>query len=151
MDAAQQLIDRFNAFDTSVKSISSDVKHSLGEHNARLMELEQKAAGSGFFRGGSEYKSVGQMVAEHDAVEMLRKNGGRGSARVAFETKALSSVVGSTGVLVAPDRQSEIITLPRRTPRIRDLLAVGTTASNTIHFNREKTVTNNAAMAAEGT
>ena len=61
---------------------------------------------------------------------MLPQNGGRGSARVKVETKALSSASGSAGSLVAPDRQSEIINLPRRTPRIRNLLAPGTTQSN---------------------
>lgn len=106
-------------------------------------------SGAGF--GGHGHKSVGQQVAEDDSVERLRQNGGRGSARIKVDSKALSSASSSAGSLVAPDRQNEIITLARRTPRIRDLIAPGTTESNVIHFNREKTVTNNAAMVAETT
>jgi HK97 family phage major capsid protein len=148
------LAEKIGAHATETKIAFAGAKDTMTGIDNRISAIEQQMArrGSGSdFSGVSEYKSVGQTVAEHDAVEVLRKNGGRGSARVTFETKALSSASNSAGVLVAPDRQSEIITLPRRTPRIRDLLAVGTTISNTIHYNREKTVTNNAAMAAEGT
>lgn len=154
MDVGDLLLRRFDDFDSEVKGLVTGTKEAMSGINARMFDLEQKLARRTFDSdsdfGAREYKSVGQQVAEDETVELLRKNGGRGSARIKVESKALSSASGSAGSLVAPDRQTEIINLPRRTPRIRDLLAPGTTKSNLIHYNREQTVTNNAAMVAEG-
>jgi HK97 family phage major capsid protein len=154
MDVAEMLVQRFDTYNAEVKTALAGTKEAVSGVDARMHAIEQKMARAGSsggdYFGDREYKSVGQQVADDESVELLRKNGGRGSARIKVESKALSSASGSAGSLVAPDRQTEIINLPRRTSRIRDLLAPGTTQSNLIHFNSEQTVTNNAAMVAEG-
>ena len=63
---------------------------------------------------------------------------------------AITSVPESAGALVAPDRQPGIIAIPQRRLTIRDLLAPGSTNSNSVEYVRETGFTNNAAIVAEG-
>lgn len=57
---------------------------------------------------------------------------------------------GSGGKTVLPDYQSGILPLLFRQIRITDLIAPGTTESNSIEYMKETTFTNNAAVRAEG-
>jgi HK97 family phage major capsid protein len=117
----------------------------------RMKSVEQKLArptGDGL---PAEAKTLGAQVVAADQVKSLVANGGRGTARVeVIERKAITSASSSAGGMVAPDRRGEIINLPRRQLRVRNLIAPGQTASNTVHFMKEKVVTNNAAVVAEG-
>jgi HK97 family phage major capsid protein len=157
MDTADLLVQKIDLYSAQVLAREeklntgmTDLGGKVAGLGARIGDLEQKLAGGFGGGGGREYKSIGERVIDDEAVKALARNGGRGSARVVVATKALSSISASAGSFVAPDRQNELITLARRVPRIRSLLAPGETTSNVVHFVKENVVTNAAAMVAEG-
>lgn len=116
--------------------------------STRNTDLEQKlAARRG--GGGDEVKSLGQLVTEHDKIKAFAAAGGKGTVSVSVQN-AITSAGTSAGALITPDRESEIVGIPRRQMTIRQLLQVGPTASNSIEYGRMKTRTNNAAPVAEG-
>jgi len=121
--------------------------NGLGE---RLKHVEQQLARRGKEDGGPAVtKSAGEQVVESEEFEHFVKSGARGTIRL--ELKAITSVGGSAGDLIQPDRQAGILPLPRRRLTIRDLLAPGRTTSNSIEFIRQTGFTNNAAVVAETT
>lgn len=62
----------------------------------------------------------------------------------------LDESAGSGGKLVLPDYQSGVLPLLFRQIKVTDLIAPGTTNSNSVEYMRETTFTNNAAVRAEG-
>ena len=138
----------------SYTKVTTEGFKQFGDDMAEIMDrmktVEQKLArptGGGM---PTQAKTLGAMVIEDASVKALAKNGGRGTARVeVIERKAITSAAASTGGMVAPDRQAELITLPRRQLRVRQQIAPGQTSSNTVHFMREKVSTNAAAVVAE--
>lgn len=115
--------------------------------DARLSHVEQKSARSGY-GGVPAPRTWGESVAESDEFKSFVAGGARGLCRV--EVKTVTSAANSGGALVAPDRQAEVITLPRRRLTVRALIAPGTTTSNNVQFMRETVHTNNAAIVLEG-
>ena len=122
----------------------------LNEMNAKM----QRPGGAG---GGEEKGvSLGEYFSGHDAVKSMAGTGARGSAPVdvksfykPFRAKDLTSATGSAGQLVTPQRQPGIVgPSGERSLRIRDLLNVQPTTSNSIEFVRETGFTNNAAIQA---
>ncbi|WAD26671.1 phage major capsid protein [Pseudomonadaceae bacterium T75] len=121
-----------------------------GELQARLQEAEQKLVNAS--KGGDEperQRSAGELVVASEQMEGVNASF-RGSRRVSVPRAAITSVPASGGVLVSPDRRQEIIMPPERRLTIRDLIAPGTTNSNSIEYVRETGFTNNAAPVAEG-
>lgn len=112
-------------------------------------DIEQRMASR---RGGGadqSAKSLGQMVAESDEVKsFIAKSGAKGAVRIVVQN-AVTSATGSAGALIVPDRDPEIVGIPRRQMTIRQLLSVGRTESNSIEYARMVTRTNNAAPVAE--
>lgn len=115
-----------------------------------VKELSQKLAQGR--RGGGEdapaLKSLGREVAGHDDVKSYIEGGCKGT--IGFSVKAITSANGSTGALIVPDRQSEIVTMPRMGLRVRDLLTPGRTDGNSIEYAYQATRENNAGMQEEG-
>ncbi|MEZ1851555.1 phage major capsid protein, partial [Pseudomonas aeruginosa] len=64
---------------------------------------------------------------------------------------AITSIDSSGGALVAPDRRPGVVAAPQRRLTIRDLVAPGTTESNSVEYVRETGFVNNAAPVSEGT
>lgn len=127
--------------------------------NARVGEVEQKMAR----RGGPSYepetrKSIGQHVIDNPEVkDRLLAGPMKGSVSFSIETKTLTSATSTWGTtadtstsLVAADRQPGILGLPMRPLTVRDLVAPGSTISNSIEYAIQTTRTNNAAVVAEG-
>lgn len=114
----------------------------------RNTDLEQKlAARRG--GGGDAVKSLGQQVGEHDKLKAFVANGAKGSVSITVQN-AITSAGGSGGALIVPQREAEIVGIPRRQMTIRQLLQVGRTTSNSIEYARMTTRTNSAAPVAEG-
>ena len=126
-----------------------------GELQARLQEVEQKAARRGveeanvILSAGAQLTSSAEFKAWIDA-------GGMKSTQSGFvcpmPRSALTSVAttNTTTVGVPADLQSGIIGLPQRRLTVRDLLTPGKTGSNAIQYVRETAFTNNAAPVSEG-
>jgi HK97 family phage major capsid protein len=120
----------------------------LLELTDRNLDLEQRLSARG--QGGKDVvKSMGQQVAESDLVKQFNAQGARGTIKVPVNN-AITSDSGSAGTLIRPERDNEIIQLPRRQMTIRQLLSVGPTSSNSVEYARMVTRTNNAAPVAEG-
>lgn len=120
-----------------------------GELQARLSAAEQALVAGQKGEGEEQEKTAGQLVAEKLA-EAGVNSSLRGSHRVAMPRSAITSIGESGGALVAPDRRPGIVAAPQRRLTIRDLVAPGTTDSNSIEYVRETGFTNSAAPVAEG-
>ncbi len=121
-----------------------------GELNARLGETEQKLvnAGRGHQHQDEPQKSVGALVIESEEMQDMNSSF-RGSRRISVPRAAITTATG--GALVAPQRLDGIVAPPPRRLTIRDLVAPGTTESNSIEYIRETGFTNNARTVAETT
>lgn len=126
------------------------------ELDARLSEIEQKMARPG--GAPTQMKTLGETFLEAENTKtFLGSSSKRGNLAVAVDTKTIlsaSSTWGATGsignALVAPERQP-IVSLPMRQMTVRDLIAPGETASNSIEYAVQTAFTNNAAVVAENT
>lgn len=150
--------DEFKKKDEEGSKVSIETKEKadkalveLGEIRSEVTELSQKYAA--MKRGDNDnqpaLKSLGHEVANHDDVKSYVESGCKGT--VGFSVKAVTSVSGSAGGLIRPDRQSEIVGMTRPQLRIRDLLTPGRTEGNAIEYAYQSVRTNNAAATAETT
>lgn len=98
--------------------------------------------------GPVSVQTLGQLIATNQDISGYAKNGARGTVKVDVEN-AITSGSGSAGGLIAPQRENEIVGLPRRRLAIRQLLMQGTTTSNLVEYARQTTRTNAAAPVAE--
>lgn len=121
----------------------------LEELETRGRDIEQKIA-DGLRNGRSDKaKSVGQVVSTSDALKAFVTNGAKGNVVIQVN-QAITSLDGSAGDLIWSDRETEIVSLPRRTMTVRSLLNQGRTTSNLIEYAKQTTRTNNAAVVTEG-
>lgn len=116
----------------------------------RSSDLEQKMASRRGAGGADEPKSLGQMVTESDDVKnFFERSGAKGAVRITV-ANAITSATGSAGALISPQRDNELVGIPRRQMTIRQLLQVGDTTSNSIEYARQVLRTSAAAVVAEG-
>ncbi|MHC2017627.1 phage major capsid protein [Methylobacterium sp. CM6247] len=135
-----------------------EVKESLRDMDARIADAEQKAARRGGGGGLAAPKSWGQRFVESDEYKSAEghrdRQGQRFRAEVAsteIEHKNITSVTASGGSLVQRDqRVNDISLLPWNQFTVRDLVAPGTTNSNSVSYPRMTSRTVGAAMVAEG-
>jgi HK97 family phage major capsid protein len=150
--AEKHAVEIKNLGDASLETKAAADK-ALVEMNtlsARVQEVErQLSRAPGGAKSEGEYRTAGAQVTDSDGYKSFLANGGRGTVRI--EIKAVTSVAGSAGDLIQPDRRPGIIATPRQRLRIRDLLAPGTTTSNSVEAIRQTGFTNNAAVVAETT
>lgn len=123
---------------------------AANEAKATLADLEQKMARSG--GNGERALSAGERFTE-DAAYKAFAGEQRPRGRVIVDVKDISSLTtdaaGSVGTLIQPDRAPMTMVAQRRMT-IRDLLASGSTSSNSIEYDKETGFTNSAAPVAEG-
>ncbi|MFW8566158.1 phage major capsid protein [Orrella sp. 11846] len=135
--------------------VSDELKHkvdqTLGEFNklsARFQDIEQLLAREPE-PAQTAPKTAGMLVVDSEEMQGVNSSF-RGSRRISVPRAAITSLDSSAGVLVQPDRQYGIIAPPPRRMTIRDLIAPGRTASNSIEYVRESGFTNNADVVSEG-
>lgn len=127
------------------------IEGKIEQLETRNTDLEQRLAARRGGGGGDGAKSLGQMVCESDDVKnFVAKSGAKGTVRITVQN-AITSGTGSAGDLIVPQRDTEIIAIPRRQLTIRNLLTVGRTTSNSVEYARMVARTNNAAVVAENT
>lgn len=136
----------------SAKEHVDELLVKQGELQARLLEIEQKAARQSH-EGVEQPKSIGARVAESDE---LKAYVAAGNFRRDFNYPMASIVTiterpASGGQLVQPDVQPGIVAAPQRRMTVRDLITPGTTNSNLIQYMRETGFQNMAATVSEGT
>lgn len=130
-----------------------------------LAELDRLTVGmtsaTSTSRGGRGGGSIGQQIINSELGQWLVANRGKFpsgtwqspvSSEVGFDLHAttLDESSGSGGQLVTVDYQRGILPLPLTPLTIADLMAPGTTTSNSVGYMKETTATNAAATVAEG-
>lgn len=126
-----------------------------GELQARLLEVEQKAARHGNEERAST-KTAGAQLVEADSYKTWIEAGGMKSTQSGFvfpvPRAALTSVPSTTTTTlgVPADLQQPIFPGTSRRMTIRDLIEPGRTTSNMIQFVKETGFTNAAAPVSEG-
>lgn len=133
---------------TQLTAAQEKLTAKLEELSTRATDVEQKMAARGR-SGGEQRKSPGQIFVEHDDYKAFIAKGARGSARITIN-QAITSATGSAGDLIVPDREREIVRMPRRQLLIRQLLTQGRTTSNMVEYPKQTTRTNNADVVSEG-
>jgi len=128
-------------YDTELANLEkeyAEVKSGLTDVQTRLGRLGSDGT-------PTDRKSAGQMLIESKGFD-----GARQGERfvVGAEVKALTSAVGSAGVMANQPQRLAFYESPEE-PHIRDLFAQGTTQSSSLTFPTRKTLTNAAAMVAE--
>lgn len=149
-EQAQKDVDSHKAMSAETRAKVDEMLTKQGELQARLQEAEQKLVNANSDRSqGERQQSAGELVVSAESMQGVNSSF-RGSRRVSVPRAAITSVGSSGGSLVPADRRQEIIMPPERRLTIRDLIAPGTTTSNSIEYVRETGFTNNAAAVAEG-
>lgn len=124
------------------------------ELQARLLEVEQKAARQQQQEERLRDPTAGQILVESDEFKKFVAAGGVKSMNSALVVQmpraAITSLTTSGGTGVAPDRQPAVIPGTEQPLTVRDLIAPGTTGSNLVQYVRENVFTNNAATVSEG-
>lgn len=135
--------------------MSEDTKASVdkllieqGGLNARLLAAEQAMAKLENGGGRAESpQSLGELVAGSDEFKAF-KPGISNKFSVAINA-AITSLPGSAGALIQPERVAGIIAPNQRRMTIRDLVSPGNTTSNAIEYVRETGFTNSADVVRE--
>ncbi|HBS6212938.1 phage major capsid protein [Klebsiella pneumoniae] len=117
---------------------------------AALGELEQHVAQMPLANAKQVIETVGQQVISAEALKTFAASVAA-SQRISIPVKAALLTANVPGNIVAPERLPGIDTAPKQRLFIRDLIAPGTTASNTIYWVQQTGFTNNAAAVAENT
>ena len=152
----QELTGRMEKGEKGVADLKDQVDEALtlmNEAKSRLDEVEQKQARRGD-DGQVEQKSLGQQMYESDQFMKFKESpraGGRATLHIKDITSATTAAAGSAGALTTPQTVQGIVAPPNQVLHIRDLIAPGTTNSNSIEYIRETGFTNNAgAQTKEG-
>jgi len=125
----------------AINTLSDECK-SLAD---KLLEIEQRGqSGSDH----SEAKTVGDMFAMEAPIEAF-KSGQIPSARMEFKA-IINAAPGADQPLVPEMRIPGIVHEPERRLRLRDIMNVGRTSSNTIYIAKENVYTNNAGPQIGG-
>lgn len=138
-DTVDKMASELNA----LKEAEKTLKAALGE-------LEQHVAQMPLANAKQVVESVGQQVISAEALKTFAASVAA-SQRISIPVKAALLTANVPGNIVAPDRLPGIDTAPKQCLFIRDLIAPGTTASNTIYWVQQTGFTNNAAAVAENT
>ncbi len=141
--------DKLLTAQSALEKAQGDLRQQLEVLSTRNTDLEQKLAGR---RGSADEprQTLGQMVAGNDKVKAFIEGGASGQVRITVQN-AITSATGSGGGLINPQRDTEVIGIPKRTMTIRSLLSVGRTTSNLVQYAKQLARTNNAAVVAETT
>lgn len=134
---------------TRLTEAQQKLTEKLEALETRNHDLEQKLAAARLGAGRERPKSLGQQVAESDALKAFAANGARGSVLINVK-QAITSLDGSAGDLIWSDRETGIVGMPQRQMTIRNLLSQARTTSNLVEYAKQVTRTNNARVVTEG-
>lgn len=143
-----ELIRRLDEQHATVMQSMSKNSDRLERLETRGLDLEQKLSGRRGSLGADQPQSLGAAVAASAELKTFQAQG-RGLIKITV-ANAITSATGSAGALIAPDVRPEVVTMPRRPLRVRQLLQPGNTASNLVQFARQTVRTLNARPVTEG-
>lgn len=97
-------------------------------------------------------ESLGELFVNSEGFSEFAIKASGSSAKMSHSMQvkaAITSLTGSAGVLIQPDRSVGLVPPLNQRLFLRDLLAAGRTVSNSIEFVRETGFTNNANVVSE--
>lgn len=142
-DATDKVLTNYHGLSNTVTKLTEKLE-VLETSN---LDMAQKIMAQGN-TGPVSVQTLGQMIAANEDIKGYSKAGASGSVSINVEN-AITSGAASAGGLIAPQREGEIVGMPRRKLVIRQLLMGATTSSNLVEYARQTTRTNNAAPVAE--
>jgi HK97 family phage major capsid protein len=142
-------ITAFGKIQEGTKDAIAELTKTATGFHGRLHDIEQKMANvvltpERALSLGEKFTADPKLAAYAE----LAKSVGKSSYR--YPVKTITSLVGSAGQGIFPDRLPGVIEEPLRPLSIRDLLDSGTTSSNSIEWVRENVLTINADVVSEG-
>lgn len=150
-------VEQGAAVSEELKEKTDKALSELGDVTVRLCDLEKRAAGEREI-GEPAAMGLGDHLVASEQFKAADIGGAwRGSIRVGMERADITSGNDTVGAgrsagtsLVEGHRVPGIVAPPNRTLTIRNLLAQGTTGSNSVEYVRETGFTNNARPVTEG-
>ena len=153
--AVQALLDEGKALKARLDSAQGQ-EHQIAEIERLTAGMKDAPVVAGRRTDQPALKSMGQQFVDHAAMAEFLKQGGHRSSgawmspAIELQATTLDTTSGSGGPLVITDFQPGILPLLFKRLTVADLIAPGTTTSNSITYFKETTATNNAAAVAEG-
>lgn len=148
-ESADKEVKRFGEMQGETRAKVDEMLTKQGELQARMQAAEQALVNHQKPQDKESPKSAGQMVVNSEEMQGINSSF-RGSRRVGVPRSAITSVDTSGGALVTPERRFGVTAAPERRLTIRDLIAPGSTSSNSVEFVKETGFTNNAGPVSEG-
>ncbi|MCJ8138426.1 phage major capsid protein [Falsirhodobacter halotolerans] len=139
--SVDQLLNQQGVLQTAFDKLEKHIEGMDANH----LELEQRLGGKRG-DGGDLRQTLGMAIAQHDGVKGFTK----GSLTFTV-SNAITTGSASAGALKVPQRETEIVGLPRRQFFVRDLLSRNTTDTDLIQYARLKTRDLKAAPVEETT
>jgi HK97 family phage major capsid protein len=151
--AIQALLDDGKAIKAKIDGLQGNANFQT-EIDRLTAGMREAAADGNAARQVREQRSLGQQFIADPAYRAWVKADGhrtKGSLSPGVELMAttLDTTSGSGGPLILPDNRPGIIELLFKRLVVADLIASGSTDSNSVAFMKEKTFTNAAAAVAE--
>lgn len=151
--------NQVNAALAEAKEYKSKIDRLDGDH-ALLGELEGLATAAGPIdtgapagHAGQRIGTIGRQFVGSPVAAWLRQTAGargQGWTSPSFEAVTLTEDATSGGDLITTDYRPGVVDLRFNPYRVADLLAPGSTDSNSVTYMQETVFTNNAAAVAEG-
>lgn len=145
-------IEKFGEASTELTGQVDKLAQKFNDAEAVLNDLAQKAAG-GFSQPAAVIDTLGGIVMKSEQVKHFMQ---MRSGSVQIEVK--NTITGEGGspanpvdTIVAPDRRDGIVPGAFRALNVLDVVPMGSTSSNQVHYTQENAFTNAAAERAEGT
>jgi HK97 family phage major capsid protein len=149
--AIQELVDKGNGIKATIEKAKGDANMSaeIAKLTAGMSSQQTPAAVR------TSPKSFGQQFVDSEAFAWLKKSSGiRGTAWTSPSAELFAATLtedgASGGDLIVTEYRPGILPLMFKRLVVADLLASGTTDSNSVTYMKEETFTNAAAAVAEG-
>jgi len=143
-------IEKYGKASTETTGQVDKLAQRFADAEAKLQDLAQKAAG-GWSEQRQTVDTLGSMVMKSDQVKHFMQ---MRSGSVQIEVK--NTIIGEGGspqnpvdTIVSPDRREGIVPGAFRELSVLDVIPMGATSSNQVHYTQELAFTNSAAEVAE--
>lgn len=138
-------VDQLLQAQGGLKQAVDKLEKKIEDLDSTNLDIEQRLSNRRGGGQGNARQTLGTAVSNHEGVKGFVK----GTMTFTVQN-AITSGSASAGTLKVPQRDTEIVGLPRRQFFVRDLLSRNTTTSDLIQYAKLRLRALNAAVVAEG-
>ncbi|MEQ5872580.1 phage major capsid protein [Sagittula sp. NFXS13] len=138
------IADRLLNEQSALQKTLEGVQNALEGLDSKILETAQNAARGGT-GGNPAAQSLGRQVANDDRVKSYE-----GGILTLTVSNTVTTATGSAGGLISHPEEREPVRIPRRRLLVRNLLAQGSTSSDSVHTRKQTLRDSGAAGVAEG-